>query len=305
MKDILIHFYKYCLSFFSFKEKTVCNNQIAGEYKKISFIEHYGLYTGMLSDRGCVRKRNEDSVALVELKSKTKMTPGVLAIVADGMGGHNAGNRASELAVNIIREIIGATDNPSEKVLAEAVQAANIAIFNEASENVDYAGMGTTVTVFLLFEGQAWMAHVGDSRLYRLRKNAWIQLSEDHTFVAGMERNGLITAEQARTHPDRNVLDRAVGTHRYLEIMLMPVDLETGDVFFLCSDGLYDLVCSEEIRETLLNYSLQASCNLLVDLAKRRGGHDNISVVAVCCDQPSNLLFSSPSTRDVVIASNA
>jgi protein phosphatase len=273
--------------------------------KQASFIEDYSLDADMLSDMGCVRKRNEDSVAIVQLNSKNKMAPGLLAIVADGMGGHKAGNRASELAVSIIRDVICATVTPSKKVLEEAVQAANLAIFNEASLNADCVGMGTTVTALLLFEGQAWMAHVGDSRLYRLRKKALIQLSEDHTLVAGMERNGFITAEQAKTHPDRNVLDRAMGIHLSLEIMIARVDLSLGDIFLLCSDGLHDLVSPEEIREKLVNYSLQASCNLLVDLARCRGGYDNISVVAVRCDKQSNLLLSSPLTRDAVITSNA
>ena len=300
-KKVLRLLHRVCSPFVSLIKTIICICSTSGIQRNTSPIEDYGLDTGMLSDIGCVRKRNEDNIIVTSLKSKTTMAPGLLAIVADGMGGHKAGNRASELAVNIIRELIYKADAPSAKILADAVQTANLAILNEASENADSVGMGTTITALLLFEGRAWMAHVGDSRLYRLRKKTLIQLSEDHTLVAEMERKGLITAEQAKAHPDRNILDRALGTRQCLEIMLAPVDLALGDVFFLCSDGLHDLVTSEEIQKQLLNYSLQASCNLLVDLAKRRGGHDNISVVAVRYDKPSDLLLSSPITRDAVI----
>lgn len=287
-------------------------NSIRGNYlgKSISLSnktkqlkEDYGFDTAFLSDIGCVRKRNEDSASITFLHSPRYTAPCVLALVADGMGGHKAGNHASQLAVQIIREVIETASNPSESNLEQAFLEANKAIFKVASENADYAGMGTTATALLIVEGNGWMAHVGDSRMYRLRNKQLSQLSQDHTLVANMVRNGIITGEQAKVHPDRNVLDRAMGTHQRLEIMHMPIDVALGDIFMLCSDGLHDLVSHEEIQESLINYSPQASCSFLVDLARRRGGYDNISVVSMYCDKPSKL-SPIPSTRDTITINN-
>lgn len=266
-------------------------------------IEDYEFDTFILSDIGCVRKRNEDSSTILYLRSQNDKAPGLLALVADGMGGHKAGNHASQLAVQIICDSISIVSKPSESNLEQAFLKANEVIFQEASENADFAGMGTTATALLIVEGSGWMAHVGDSRLYCLRNNQLKQLSQDHTLVANLVSNGFITKEQAKSHPDRNVLDRAMGTHKHLQIMHTPIDITRGNIFILCSDGLHDLVSDEEIQEKFINYSLQASCNQLIDLARSRGGFDNISIVSVRCEK-SAPPPPIPSTRDAITISN-
>lgn len=260
----------------------------------------YELTTGLFSDPGCVRKRNEDSIALLKPITGQGPAQSLLAIVADGMGGHQAGDRASQLAVDIIRQSFAASDAPPEQALAAAFQAANLAILNEASHDAALTGMGTTATTLAIANARAWLAHVGDSRLYRLRNGQLEQLSEDHTLVAAMVRDRLITPEQAKEHPNRHVLSRAMGTHQRLEVMLAPVDLALGDVFLLCSDGLHDLVEPGEIRECLLTRPPQASCAFLVELARSRGGYDNISIIAVQCGKPHDMTPQFPTTRDVV-----
>ena len=264
----------------------------------------YSLETGFLSDTGCVRQRNED--ALTVLSAMTDQTPGrnLLAVVADGMGGHLAGDRASQLAVETISRVFLAATATADRCLAEAFQAANQAIYAEAAGNAALTGMGTTATALAVADGQAWLAHVGDSRLYRSHDGKLEQLSEDDTLVMGMLKKGLLTPEQARLHPERHVLARAMGTHPRLDVMLAPVPLALGDSFLLCSDGLHDLVENEEIQALLRQQSPQAACRDLVALARQRGGYDNISVVAVQCGTPDSSQSDAPPTRDVVLQSH-
>jgi protein phosphatase len=249
---------------------------------------------------GCVRQRNED--AFTVLSPTNGPTPGrnLLALVADGMGGHRAGDRASRLAVETIGRVFLAATPPVDRRLAEAFQAANRAIYDEAADDAALSGMGTTATALVVSEGAAWLAHVGDSRLYRLHDERLEQLSEDDTLVEGMLKKGLLTPQEAKFHPERHVLARAMGTHARLEVMLAPVPLAPGDSYLLCTDGLHDLVDDEEIRLLLLQHGPQAACDALVALARQRGGYDNISVVAVQCGMPDLHTSDAPPTRDVV-----
>jgi len=258
----------------------------------------YVLQTGQFSDPGCVRRRNEDSILVRTPAGGREKSRNLLAVVADGMGGHQAGDRASQLAVATIGQTFAAADLPPDQALVAAFEAANGLILNEASHDAALAGMGTTATALAISDGRAWLAHVGDSRLYRLRDERLEQLSEDHTLVAAMLRDGLITPEQAGDHPNRHVLIRAMGTHAKLDVMLAAVSLALGDVFLLCSDGLHDLVGSEDIRTCLLARPPQAACAFLVELARQRGGFDNISVIAVRCGKPGAVPPGAPQTRD-------
>lgn len=260
----------------------------------------YSLEIGQFSDTGCVRKRNEDSIAVAQPATADKKRPGLLAIVADGMGGHQAGDKASQLAVDVIRQTFAASDAAPDKALAEAFQAANRAILNEASHDPALTGMGTTATALAIVDGRGWLAHVGDSRLFRLRNGRLEQLSEDHTLIAAMLRDGLVTPQQARDHPNRHVLSRAMGTHPSLDVMLAPVGLALGDAYLLCSDGLHDLVDAGEIRDCLIERPPQAACAFLVELARRRGGYDNISVIAVACGRQPGATSAPRDTRDTV-----
>ncbi len=236
----------------------------------------------VLTDVGCVRDENQDSVLLVRGGCGSAGEPlGSLLIVADGMGGHRGGSTASRTAVECIRDYYTAhCHGTPQSVLAGAVRAANQAIQALAARHPEYQGMGTTVSVLLLQGDRAFVAHVGDSRIYRLRDGQLQQLTQDHTVVAEMLQAGLISAEQARAHPDRNLISRAVGTRPQVEAQVgaMEGEIRPGDRFLACSDGLHDLVREDELAATLASREAYAACVSLIEMAKARSGHDNISV---------------------------
>lgn len=267
-----------------------------------------GFESGKLSDPGCVRQNNEDSVLLEPAGSGVMGDLGLLAVVADGMGGHQAGEVASRLAVLTIQQVFAdSRQMPPPAALGKAFEVANRTIYEEGAQNPAFQGMGTTATALVLRRNTAFFAHVGDSRLYRLRHNVLEQLSEDHTLVMTLLRDGLLTEEEARNHPDRHVLVRVMGTHPSLQAIDTNTGLpvEAGDVFLLCSDGLHDLVTPEEILESLDGLVPDAANAKLVELAKSRGGHDNISVIVVKASAPSCPLKTIPITRDNLVAANA
>jgi PPM family protein phosphatase len=233
------------------------------------------------TDKGCVREINEDSGRFVRPADEKQLKKrGTLLIVADGMGGHSAGEVASGMAVELVPEIyFGSKGEPSE-ALKGAVEEANRRIYAASLEDESKRGMGTTCTALCLLDGQAFAAHVGDSRLYMLRGGKVYQLTEDHSAVMEMVKLGLITKEEARHHDDKNVILRALGTSPEVEVStLEPFSVRAGDQYLLCSDGLYDLVPDEEIEHELSNAAdIQAAGQKLITLAKERGGHDNITV---------------------------
>ena len=231
---------------------------------------------GLLSDPGCHRQQNEDSARIVH----NPPARGLLLIVADGMGGHEAGEVASQAAVAVVEKCYRESRGTPGEALAKAFRAAHRQIFKMAAANASYAGMGTTCTALALVNGQAWAAHVGDSRLYLVRGPGIYQLSEDHTQCMELVRKGLLTPEQARKHEDRNVLLHAMGTRQELtfESWSEPMPVEPGDCFVLCSDGLHDLVSETEIREVVRGADPETACGKLVAMARDRGGYDNITV---------------------------
>ena len=227
------------------------------------------------TDVGMRRRGNEDRYALA---------PEVgLYLVADGMGGHTAGQVASELAaeasVRAIEHLRGATASLSERLRA-AVTSANRTIFQTAQENPEYAGMGTTVVVLLAEGERVALAHVGDSRAYLVRGGRIRQLTDDHSIVGELLRRNEISETAAREHPHRHVLTRALGVREVVEPDLAEITPQPGDRFVLCSDGLTGHVEDHEIAKVVSEHEeLQESCDALVDLANRRGGEDNITVV--------------------------
>ena len=235
----------------------------------------------MLSDRGHVRSDNEDCAAFVLPRpgDVDDRRPAV-AIIADGMGGHAAGEVASRIACETMlrRALQGGAAPPV--LLREAVEEANAAILEKASREADLAGMGTTVTALLLAGNRVFVAHVGDSRLYILRDRRLHCLSRDHTLVAEMVRCGQLSHEAARTHPDRNIIYKALGTDPHLDPAVggrgLPV--RPGDRLLLCSDGLTDLVTDDVIARELWAHDPPDACRVLVQLALDAGGHDNITV---------------------------
>ncbi|MDT7806963.1 MAG: family protein phosphatase [Acidobacteriota bacterium] len=233
------------------------------------------------TDKGCVREINEDSGRFVHPSDTAQLAArGSLIIVADGMGGHSAGEVASQMAADVVSHLYYEAEGTPAEALRHAVEEANRRIHAAAAEDESKHGMGTTCTALVLAGAQGLAAHVGDSRLYMLRANRLYQLSEDHSAVMEMVKLGLISKEEARTHEDKNVILRALGTSPEVEVsMIEPFGLREGDHYLLCSDGLYDLVRDEEIAAVLTeSEDIHAAGERMIALAKERGGHDNITV---------------------------
>ncbi|MEK6322331.1 MAG: Stp1/IreP family PP2C-type Ser/Thr phosphatase [Acidobacteriota bacterium] len=241
----------------------------------------FDVVASMLSDVGCVRELNEDSGTYIQPDDpELQASKGLLILVADGMGGHSAGEVASRLAVEVITRIYYQDSGDPQSALKKAFREANREIHKTAEKDESKTGMGTTCTALVLQNGTAISAHVGDSRLYLVREGAIYLMTEDHSAVMEMVKAGLITLEQARHHPDKNVILRAMGSHPEVEVTTWqePFPVRSGDRFLLCSDGLYDLVEDEEIKRAVESAEPRPACESLIALAKERGGHDNISV---------------------------
>lgn len=243
----------------------------------------YEVLASVQTDVGCVREANEDSGRHIRPNDPAlQQTKGALTIVADGMGGHASGEVASQMAVEIVSRVYyQAEDDSPTAALKHAVEEANRLIHAASLKDEKLRGMGTTCTALVLRGGFAHCAHVGDSRLYMLRGGEIYLLTEDHSAVMEMVKLGIITPEEARTHEDKNVILRALGTSPEVEVTVWgePFVVREDDQFLLCSDGLYDLVRDEEIRRTLVGAAdAHAASEQLIALAKERGGHDNITV---------------------------
>ena len=239
------------------------------------------LSAAALTDVGLRRRVNEDRYALAADLG--------LYLVADGMGGHTAGQLASELAaeaaVNTLRTLIDASASLTEK-LRYSVSAANREILSAAQAKPELAGMGTTLVALLAGPDRIALAHVGDSRAYLVRGGRIRQLTDDHSLVAELVRRQEISAHAARGHPHRHVLTRALGVRRSVEADLAELTPAVNDTFVLCSDGLTTHVQDDEIAATVLSAAdLESACDRLVDLANARGGEDNITVLLVRCDK--------------------
>lgn len=231
-----------------------------------------------LSDIGRVRASNQDAFAVLDQVG--------LWVVADGMGGHAGGDLASRIAVEAVAASVRSSAGPSSSqvLLRRAIRASNRAVLRMAEEHPDLAGMGTTLVVLHLAGPRpvATVAHVGDSRAYRLRAQHLTQLTEDHSLIEDYRRRGLVSASEAKTHPLRHVLSRAVGIEPEVEPDISTFDVEAEDVFLLCTDGLTRMLDDERIRDILLRSASRAGmCEALVREANRAGGEDNITVVIV------------------------
>jgi protein phosphatase len=225
---------------------------------------------GALTDIGLHRKTNEDAHVV---------RPPLYA-VCDGMGGANAGEVASGIAAQTLAdEVAGGTP------IHAAAAAANAAVFRRAHRNPEHTGMGTTLTAFVLEGCTARFAHIGDSRAYLLRDGELRQLSDDHSLVGEMMRDGRLTEEEAAVHPHRSILSRALGTEPSARIDEFTEDLLPGDVVLLCSDGLSGPVSSEAIRLALTRSDPQAAAERLILEARKAGGPDNITAVVVRVDE--------------------
>jgi serine/threonine protein phosphatase PrpC len=233
------------------------------------------------SDIGHTRTVNEDRAYV-----QSDINGFTLAIVADGMGGHQAGDTASQMAIDRIRELLqanlhlGLSADACELVIRQAVEQANRDIFNTASTKLEYQGMGTTVVLAVSTEETLIIANIGDSRAYKVTDGSIVQLTEDHSLVNELVKSGQISPEEAGSHPRRNVLTRALGTENTVNTDIYHVDWSDQDMVLLCSDGLSGMVEREQMIEILhKELDLDGKADLLVASALEAGGEDNITVV--------------------------
>ena len=219
--------------------------------------------------QGLVRASNQDSL-LVEER---------IYGVADGMGGHNGGETASRVAVQVLKNALR-RKSPEPRALEVGMEAANRRIFDMARHDSALSGMGTTVTLLWENAQEVLLCHVGDSRAYLLRDGVLQQVTEDHSVVAELLKNGVITADMARTHPYRNVITRAVGVDPVVTADIFTHDLKENDLWLICSDGLYNMVPDETIAEILKEAKdEETAADELLQLALENGGTDNITFV--------------------------
>jgi protein phosphatase len=241
------------------------------------------------TDPGMVRSHNEDSIASDREKG--------LVVLADGMGGYNAGEVASGMATTvIITELQQLLEKrgPSEidgqdgqalvqRLLREQIAKANTSIYQASQSQPQYAGMGTTLVVALFYDNKMTVAHIGDSRLYRLRAEDFIQVTKDHSLLQEQIDSGMITPEQAKLSQNKNLVTRALGIDPMVEPEIHEYETQPGDTYLLCSDGLCDMVSDEDIGMALqtLGANLKLCAQQLIQMANDNGGRDNISVILV------------------------
>src|SRR5438128_894223 len=226
--------------------------------------------TVALTDTGRKRRHNEDVYVA---------DPPIFAI-ADGMGGANAGEVAAALAADALRET--GDGGSGEQAVVTLIQEANRRVYEQASEDAAKSGMGTTMTVALLEDGRVRIGHVGDSRAYLIRNGELSQLTDDHSLVGELVRSGKLAPEDADTHPQRSVITRVLGTDPDVDVDTVTIETRSGDLFLLCSDGLYSMVGNDRILELVERNrrDLDAAAKALIAAANKGGGDDNITVVA-------------------------
>ncbi len=228
------------------------------------------------TDPGCIRSSNQDSY-YIDPQAR-------FFVVADGMGGHAGGEEASRLATAVISAYLDRQweqDLPAEELLEEAIIKANYAILSDQYTHPERQDMGTTVVLLMMYQNETWFSHIGDSRLYRLRGERLEQLSDDHTWIARAIATGILTPEEARRHPWRHMLLQCLGREDIQLIETRRIDMEPGDRFLMCSDGLTEELTDDTIKEIWLSYSYQEVPKKMIEAAKARGGKDNITVVVV------------------------
>jgi len=233
-------------------------------------------YSG-LSHVGMVRKENQDSYGQFPASSLDSYQPGgLLFIVADGMGGHANGQEASRLAVKITSEKYFASPEKSfDKLLAGAVHSANSAIFQKSAQSQEKRQMGSTISAMAITGNLVHIAHVGDSRIYLIRDKELRQLTTDHTKVEDLKRAGILNKEDAKNHPQKSVLNRALGIKEHVRVDVSAnIPVKSGDAFLLCTDGI-SKVTKDELLDIVTNENPSQACASIIDLANKRGGEDN------------------------------
>ncbi len=240
------------------------------------------MVTGAISDIGKNREKNQDAF----YASVDENFP--LYLVADGMGGHRSGEVASTMAIDIIKkELLLFKDDLKKdknilKIIKASIEKANTQIYLKSIESEECNGMGTTITLGYIFDKKIFIGHVGDSRAYLIRGKEIYQITEDHSYVNELLKLGSITIEEAKNHPKKNMITRAVGSSSKITMDLIVKDYEKDDILLLCSDGLFNMLSANEIYEVLNSEKdIQRACQILVNKANEKGGLDNITLVSV------------------------
>lgn len=234
------------------------------------------------TDKGNVRESNQDAYAVGEFSDEV-----VWAVVCDGMGGAAGGNIASALAVKVISDKINASyrekmrDSSIRNILDSALTAANIEVYDMADTKPELHGMGTTVVCAIVRDNQVFIAHAGDSRAYVLSNGSINQITTDHSMVQVLLSKGKITNEEAENHPNKNIITRAVGVDKVIDIDFDQIDLDDDSTLLLCTDGLSNYVTNEDIVEIMSDGKHYAFADRLVQKANENGGGDNITVVVI------------------------
>lgn len=233
------------------------------------------------TNKGLMRDNNEDNF-IVEESDRY-----YLYAVADGMGGHKAGEVASSIAIETIRDLFIKTSNTEDfkapSFIIEGIENANKKVREEALSKEECSGMGTTITMAVvdIKLSTVYIANVGDSRAYLIKNDEIIQITEDHTYVHELLKDGKITLEEAKHHPKRNVITRAVGSEEYVQADIFEIELSGNDVILLCTDGLTTHLTDEKILSTIKEYGCSESVQRLIKLANDNGGTDNITIIIV------------------------
>jgi serine/threonine protein phosphatase PrpC len=237
------------------------------------------------TDKGLLREINEDSCMIIPGCSSSPYA----FIIADGMGGHNCGEIASRMAVEYVSEFMRSNgsklgrDNMQQE-LRSVVEQANRAVYEKSLESDEYSGMGTTLTIAVIDGETLTAAHVGDSRLYMVRDGEIRQLTEDHSYIGELLRSGSLTREEAEKHPGRNIITRAVGCSPEILVDVVSQEIMKNDIFILCTDGLTNMICDNEISGIVRENSPEEACSRLIEAANRQGGDDNITVIVIKCE---------------------
>lgn len=232
-----------------------------------------------ITDTGALREMNQDFCFASDTPVGNLEN---LYIVADGMGGHKAGDYASRYTTQrLVASVSRNAKKEPVRIIKEAIEKANELLLQEANEDIDKQGMGTTLVAATIFQGRLVVANVGDSRLYIVNEGIR-QITRDHSYVEEMVRLGKVDKSQARVHPDKNIITRAIGATADIEADFFEVELQEGDKILLCTDGLTNMVEDEKILDIIRSReSIQEACENLVELANHNGGRDNITVMLI------------------------
>lgn len=240
-------------------------------------IEHSGF-----SEQGPVRANNEDFIAhCCPEEVDVRLSKGYLFAIADGVGGALAGEVACKEAADKLIDFYYNSPKVWGRALQEAFQQANLHVYDLSHSNPDYRRMQTTLSAVALMNDQAVVGHVGDTRIYQVRGREIQQLTKDHSEVEELVRMQIITREEARNHPRRNIITRSIGSEPFLQAQFRNIEVELGDIFVLCTDGLWEPVAEQEIVSTVTGRPTADACRLLLDLALERETQDNLSLQLV------------------------